>query len=302
MFRNITLPLTCAPFAWADPGAAVEPGGLWNAWNADLLILFNLSALGTWYAVGLRSLWQKAGRGRCIGQGQAAAYFGSLTVIFAALISPLDALSDQLASAHMIQHMLIMVVAAPLFVLGVPGLVLTWGLPRRWRRIAGGWRQWLDADVFGRPLLPSLMYAAALWIWHLPVMYEAALADPLVHDAQHLSFFIAACLFWRLLLDPLRRLRLHPVAAMLILFATALHAALLGVFMTLSPVLWYDVYVGRTAAWGLTPLSDQQLAGLIMWMPACLVYPAVAAAVFGRWLATYSEVDGRDCRLLGRRS
>jgi cytochrome c oxidase assembly factor CtaG len=299
MFRTAAttaLLLACPAAVWADAGTAVEPGTLWRAWNCDLLILLNLSLLGWLYLRGLRRLWHKAGGGQGVSRGQAAAYLVSLAVLFAALLSPLDALSAELASAHMIQHMLLMVVAAPLFVLGVPGLVLTWGLPQHWRPMAGSWRRSLDADALGRPLLPWGLYAATLWVWHLPVLYQAALADPLVHDAQHLSFFAAACLFWRVLLDPLRRRRLHPVMAVIVLFTTSLHAALLGVFMTLSPALWYDVYAGRTAAWGLTPLEDQQLAGLIMWMPACLVYPAVAAAVFGLWLAALSETDRRECR------
>ena len=186
----------------------------------------------------------------------------------------------------MVQHMLLMVVAAPLFVLGSPGMVLTWGLDAKLAAADARWRRWLNADVLRRPLLPWMLYAAALWIWHLPVAYQAALVDPLVHDAQHLSFFAAACLYWRVLLDPLRRRRLHPLAAVVALFTTSLHAMLLGVFMALIAHSLVRGLRLRTAAWGLTPLEDQQLAGLIMWMPACLVYPAVAAAVIGNWLAT----------------
>ena len=300
MFRTtattIALLLTCPASAWADSGTAVGPGNLWMAWNFDLLILLNLSLLGWLYLHGLRRLWHKAGNGRGVSRGQAASYLGSLAVLFVALISPLDALSAELASAHMIQHMLLMVVAAPLFVLGVPGLVLTWGLARKWRPMAASWRRWLDTDALGRPLLPWILYAATLWVWHLPSAYQAALIDPLVHDAQHLSFFVMACLFWRMVLAPLRRHRLHPLTTVLVLFTTSLHATLLGVFMTLSPALWYDFYTRRTAVWGLTPLEDQHLAGLIMWMPSCLVYPAVAAAVFGMWLATLSASDGSLCR------
>lgn len=116
-------------------------------------------------------------------------------------------------------------------------------------------------------------------------MYQGALRDPLVHDAQHLSFFVVACLFWRACLDPLGGRRLGPAAALPYLFATSLHASALGVFLALSPRVWYADYATRTSVWGFTPLQDQQLAGLIMWMPACLIYPAVAAVLFGTWLA-----------------
>ena len=297
---SISLCLPCPVVAWAGAGDVTEqlvlPDTLWRAWNIDLLILLNLGLLGSVYIHGLRQLWRKAGAGRGVTRGRAAAYLASLGVLFVALVSPLHALSEELASAHMVQHMLLMVVAAPLFVLGSPGLVLTWGLAPAWRPVAASWHRCLNAAVLAQPLLPWGLYAAALWIWHLPVAYQAALVDPLVHDAQHLSFFAAACLFWRVPLDPLRRRRLQPLATVIVLFTTSLHAMLLGVFMALSPAVWYEFYTARTAAWGFTPLEDQQLAGLIMWMPACLVYPGAAAATFGTWLATHAKLDQRSSR------
>ena len=298
---TIALLLTSPVVAGADAGAATEhpvrPDTLWRAWNFDLLILLNLGLLGFVYLHGIRQLWGKAGVGRGVGRGQAAAYLTSLGVLFVALISPLHALSEELASAHMMQHMLLMVVAAPLFVFGTPGLVITWGLAPQWRPAAARWRRGLDADALQRPYLPWVLYAAVLWVWHQPIAYQAALVDPLVHDVQHLTFFGAACLYWRVVLDPLRRRRLHPLAAVVALFTTSLHAMLLGVFMALSPAVWYKVYGARTAAWGLTPLEDQQLAGLIMWMPACLVYPAAAAIAMGAWLGTLSGVEPKGRRL-----
>jgi putative membrane protein len=296
--------LTCPVVAWGDVGTAskrpVVPHTLWSAWNCDLLILLNLSLLGALYLRGIRRLWRKAGAGRGVTCGQAGAYLCSLGILFVALISPLHALSEELVTAHMVQHMLLMVVAAPLFALGSPGLVLTWGLAPNWRPLAGRCRRWLDTAASGRALRPWVLYAGVLWIWHLPVAYQAAIVDPLVHDAQHLSFFATACLFWTMLLDPLHRPRLNPLAAVVTLFTTSLHAVLLGVFMALSPVIWYEVYASRTAAWGLTPLEDQQLAGLIMWMPTCLVYPGVAAIVIANWLAirTGSEQRYSRCREL----
>lgn len=227
---------------------------------------------------------------------QTTAFLCSLGVVFVALISPLHVLSEELASAHMVQHMLLMVVAAPLFVLGSPGLILTWGLEPNWRPFAARWRRRLDADALGRPALCWMLHATTLWIWHLPVAYQAAAVDPFVHDVQHLSFFGVACLFWRSLLIPSRRLHLHPLAAVTSLFTTSLHAMLLGIFMALSPVIWYETYVSSTVTWGLTPLEDQQLAGLIMWMPACLVYPAAAAAVLGTWLSRRPVTDQRRGR------
>ena len=291
MFRCLSIAtallLICPPGAWADGGLRATPDNWRQAWSWDPLILFNLGLLGWLYVYGLGRLWRKAGVGRVVGRGQAAAFAGSLVVLFAALISPLDALSSELASAHMVQHMLLMTVAAPLFILGSPALVLAWGVSPQW------WR-WLEtwppiSRLLWQPWFAWLLYALALWAWHMPLLYQAALRDPLVHDAEHLSFFLAACLYWRLLIDPLSRRRIHPIAAVPYLFTTSLHAALLGVFMALSPQPWYVDYLMSTPAWGVSALEDQQLAGLIMWVPACLIYPAAAATLFGGWLSKLSS-------------
>jgi cytochrome c oxidase assembly factor CtaG len=104
-------------------------------------------------------------------------------------------------------------------------------------------------------------------------------------------FFVTSCLFWRVLLDPLSRLRMNQGAGVIYLFLTSLHATILGVFMALSPRVWYSDYVPRTGRWNLTPLEDQQLAGLIMWMPACMIYAAVAAVIFALWVRDMGRPD-----------
>lgn len=281
--------LTSPAVVWADGGRA-EPGTWWRTWNWDPLILLSLCLLAWLYGRGLARLWGKAGVGNKVSRWQAASYAGALLVIFLALLSPLDALSEELSSVHMVQHMLLTTLAASLFVLGSPTFVLAWGLPE-WRH---GWGSSFFRFVFRMPQEPLLwqplvawvLFGGTLWAWHHPVMYQAALRDPLVHDAQHLSFFVVACLFWRACLDPLGGRRLCPAIALPYLFATSLHASALGMFLALSPRAWYNDYAGKTNAWGFTPLEDQQLAGLIMWMPACLIYPAVAAVLFGIWLAS----------------
>lgn len=264
-------------------------GEWWSAWNWQPAILLGLILLAIPYGIGLRKLWSRAGTGRGIPRWQALAYAGSIVALFVALVSPLDPLSDELASLHMIQHMTLMTVAAPLLVLGAPARVVPWSLPRPGQRWIGRLRRRIDAwyspwYLFWQPLLVWMVYALTLWIWHLPLLYEAALHHPVIHDAQHLSFFVASCIFWRVLLDPVGRLRLGRGVAVMYLFTTSMHAMLLGVFMALAPRLWYPWYAERTEAWNLTPLQDQQLAGLIMWMPACLIYAVAAAALFAAWL------------------
>jgi putative membrane protein len=260
-----------------------------QAWNWDPLIGFNLALLTGLYTAGLVKLWRKAGIGSSVSRSQAVAFFLGMLALFVALISPLDILSAELSSAHMVQHMTLMNVAAPLLVIGSPALVLLWALPLSARHSVGRWMHRVDVwqsphYPLWQPLVLWLVYAFTLWIWHLPVFYEAALRNQWIHDFQHLSFVITACLFWRVLFDPVSRLRLSRGLAVIYLFTTSLHATVLGVFMALSPTVWYAEYEPLTPAWNLTPMEDQQLAGLIMWMPACLVYALAAAVLFGLWL------------------
>jgi putative membrane protein len=261
----------------------------WTLWTFPPLVTVNLLLAGAVYIIGVHRLWAKAGTGAVIMKRQAAAFAVGMFVLVLALTSPIDALSDDLGWMHMIQHMLIINVAAPLLVLGSPGLAFIWLLPMPWRRKFGSY--W-NRDRSGRtvtyllwqPLVLWALFAFTLWIWHLPSLYERALHNELFHDFQHFTFLITACLFWRVLLDPVSRLRLSRVGAVLYLFFTSLHATVLGVFMALSQGVWYTTYEGRTLSWNISPMEDQQLAGLIMWMPACMIYALIAAIVLAYWL------------------
>lgn len=290
MVRPLIMIVLFAPafpqVARADSGVLLDREKVWTAWNFDLLILLNLAALSYLYWLGATRLWKRAGVGNGLSYGSLASFVIAIVVLFVALISPLDTLSEQLSSAHMLQHMLLVVVAAPLFVAAMPGRVFLWGVPLGLRSIVTGWVRCFDVSYLNRPLFPGLLFAVTLWMWHLPAAYQTALVDPFVHDAQHLTFFGAACLFWRVVISPRGRWQIHPLSVVIYLFATSLHATLLGVFMSLAPSVWYDVYAATTPRWGFTPMEDQQLAGLIMWMPACLVFPASAAFLFGNWLSS----------------
>lgn len=280
----------CPAVAVAHPSGLRAGDPWWLAWHLDPLVLWNVLLLTSAYAWGVGRLWRRCGVGRGLARWQTASMAGGLLAVLLALLSPLDTLSDDLSWVHMTQHMVLMVVAAPLFILGAPGLALVWAMPRRWRKMTG---RWTRRGVPGRTLWslswnPAVawgLHAAVLWGWHLPALYELALLDPLIHDIEHLSFFLVACLFWRVAVDRRSHWRLNPGLSVLYLFTTSLHAMVLGVFMALSPRPWYPVYVGRTESWQLSPLEDQQLAGLIMWMPACSVYAVAAAGLFAAWLA-----------------
>lgn len=274
-------------------------------WNTTVRLTIGLTVSALIYGCGLYRLWRKAGVGQGVSRRQAISYAGGWLTIFVALVSPVDALSSELFAVHMIQHLLLILVAAPLIVLGAPLFVALFALPSPARKKLAGqfvresfWRS--SWDLVSQPLLVWSAFFATLWLWHVPGLYEAALRDQVVHDVQHLAFMTAACLTWWILLNPMGRLKLSRGAGVLYLFTTSLHAGALGVLLTLSPDGWYAHYEETTAAWGLTVLQDQQLAGIIMWMPAFFVYVALATVIFALWLRESEAVDRRTERYVQR--
>jgi cytochrome c oxidase assembly factor CtaG len=210
-----------------------------------------------------------------------------------ALLSPLHEASERLFSAHMIQHELLMVVAAPLLILGRPAVVMLWAMPPRARMVVGhamrtpAWRTiW---HVVSRPLNAWLIHAVVIWGWHLPAPFQMALRNDAVHGLQHISFVASALLFWWTIFHPRRQAALG--LSVLYLFTTAVHTAVLGALMTFARTPWYPAYVAPVAGWG--PLEDQQLAGLVMWIPASLAYLIAALVIVRRWL---SQSEGRVAR------
>jgi cytochrome c oxidase assembly factor CtaG/cytochrome c2 len=216
-----------------------------------------------------------------------AAFAAGWFVLGIALVSPVHRLGSTLFSAHMVQHELLMVVAAPLLVLGRPLIPFIWALPLSWRRAVGGWatfgpvqRVWV---LISLPLVAWGLHAVAIWAWHAPGLFQATLRSESVHTAQHLSFLLTALLFWWALLRG-REGRPARLAGVLYLFTTAVHTNLLGALLAFSNRVWYPIYDAGTAPWGLTPLEDQQLAGLIMWVPAGVAYLVAALALAASWL------------------
>lgn len=272
---------------------APEPHDLWSAWTWSPPVLIGL-AFGAWlYARGLRALWRRAGHGRVVSPWRAVAYCAGLLSLFIALVSPVDAIGGALFSMHMTQHLLLMMVAAPLIVLGDPVTVTLWALPMRWRRRIGlGWRRarWLRA-VWGALTLAPVAWAlhvVTLWLWHAPGFYEMALQSEPIHEFEHATFFVTALLFWWLLFAPHGR-GLSIGAKVAYLFAAMLQGTILGAVITFARHPWYWSYFGTTQAWGLTPLEDQQLAGLIMWIPAGLIYLAALIPLLGSALIAHDR-------------
>lgn len=278
----------------AHNGQPLAPHDFWTAWTWAPILTACFLLLGWAYAIGLRNIWRRVGVGRCVKRWQATSFFAGLLTVAIALLSPLDALGETLFSAHMVQHLLLLVVAAPLLVLGRPLIPLLWVPAKPQRRALG--RLWHKArfirGVWGwvsQPLGSWILYAVVIWVWHLPTLYQAALATPWIHEVEHFSFLSAALLFWWVLLQPHGSRRLGHGGALLQVFTTALHNGALGALLSFSQTPIYPIYQEGVAAWGLTLLTDQQLAGLIMWIPASFIYLTTLLLLVANWLTTSEQ-------------
>jgi cytochrome c oxidase assembly factor CtaG len=268
-------------------GQPLAPHDLWSAWSWEPFVVLAL-VLSAWlYSRGVQALWGAAGAGHGVRRAEVVAFAAGWATLALSLVSPLHQLGGVLFTAHMAQHELLMVVAAPLLVLGRPVIPFLWALPIAWRRMLGIWsgstsvsRAW---NLITLPSIAWALHAAAIWVWHAPSLYQATLGSEAVHTLQHASFFGTALLFWWALLHGAGT-RLARPAAVIYLFTTAGHTSLLGALLAFSPRLWYPLYDATTAPWGLTPLEDQQLAGVVMWVPAGLSYLIAALALAATWL------------------
>jgi len=255
-------------------------------WPVEPWVLACLALSAALYGLGIGRLWHHAGAGRGVSPARVAAFAAGWLVLAAALAPPLDPLGNRLFVAHMVQHELLMIVAAPLLVLGRPLAAWAWALPRAGRRSIGaffrtpGWR--LPWQLATGALGAWLLHALALWLWHVPALFEAALAEDAIHALQHSSFLFTALLFWWSVLGA--RTRSARGIALLSLFTTMVHTGALGALLTLSPSTWYPSYAESAPAFGLEPLEDQQLGGLVMWVPAGLAYVVCGLVLAARWL------------------
>ena len=266
----------------AHTGQPPAPHDAWTAWNLDPLIIGTL-ALAVWlYHRGATPSPRPADvrRGRAFGV--------AITVLAVALLSPLDAISAALASAHMVQHVLLILVAAPLLAYSAPTSRVLRGAPATLRRLPGQIRAALHLRPAAvrraaNPVVVWLLYVGTLWFWHSGVAYDATLASAPVHALEHATFLITALLLWRVVIGA-RGERLPGGAAVLTLFGAAMASVFLSLLLTFARTPWYAGYAETTAAWGLTPLADQQLAGVLMWVPAGALHVVAAIALLVAWL------------------
>jgi putative membrane protein len=274
---------------FAPSGEHLTPHDLWSAWSLEPSVLIPLTVAALIYLWGMHNVWQRAGTGRGIHRWRYSSFAGALLALLAAFVSPLDALSDVLFSAHMVQHLLLILVAAPLLVTSEFPLAFLWCLSRPWaQRLAYWWnrsqplsRLW---QTISHPISAWLLFALTIWIWHARTLYQAALENGVIHALEHLLFLVTAMVFWWVLLRPGGQKHLRYGMAIPYLFTTILHSGVLGALMTFTDQPWYPYYAAFVSPWGLTPLQDQQLAGLIMWMPGGIVFTLMTIAYFAAWL------------------
>jgi putative membrane protein len=269
-------------------GDAADVFGSAAPWTFDPWVVLPLYATAILYLIGTTRLWHHAGHGCGVRHWQAACFWAGWAMLALALLSPLHWLGERLFVAHMIEHEIIMVLAAPLLAVARPVGAFLWALPMRWRKGLGKAAQapliaipWTLARL---PLVATLIHAVALWTWHMPFLYNSVLTNIPMHRLQHASFLFSALLFWWSLFYVPARQRGHGIAVAC-LFFTSLHSAVLGIFLTLARTPWYAQQQELAGSWGLTPLEDQQLAGLVMWVPPGLIYMGFALFFAGRWIA-----------------
>lgn len=277
--------------AGAHPGEPLAPHDLWAAWSLEPFVVGPMLLSAVLYARGVARLRRAGTREYQRGSSRVQAFTAGWVWLAVGLISPVDALGGVLFSGHMLQHEILMLLASPLLVVGRPFVPFLWGLPAGWGRTAGpllrahsARRVWRCATL---PIVAWSLHGLALWVWHVPALFEATVVDDLVHTAQHVSFLGTALIFWWALLED----KTGPAGygmACLYVFTTAVHSSILGALLTFAPTVWYPVYSPTTAAWGLTPLEDQQLGGLIMWVPAGIVYAICGLFLFARWMHSAS--------------
>lgn len=265
----------------------------WSLWNIHYHILLVLIALATIYFLGQKRMetWDRKNKFRL--KNKAIYYYSGLLLLFIALLSPIDTMSDVLAWAHMLQHTLILMVAAPLMALAGPNYISQWSLSQKsWQRmkklrflLTG----LLKVSRFKRPIIAWALYIITLTLWHIPIFYEAALKWEWLHDIQHFLFFVSAYYFWRVLFDPFQA-TIAPLTGILYCFVASLHGIILGVLMTLSPEAWYGPYLVSAPQYGYDPLHDQQIAGFIMWMPAGISYALAALSLLFKGFKLSSSV------------
>ena len=260
-----------------------------TSWTLAPGVLIGVAAYGWVYV----ARWRKVRRSRDArgaGVGRLALWILGLVLVLVALVSPVDRMGEQLASAHMVQHLLLADLVPILLILGLTKVLLR-PITRQVHAIerrAG----WLAHPVFG-----VVAYVGTMWLWHVPALYDAALDNAFVHVLEHLMFSASGFLYWWHLISPIRsRLRLGGMAPVAYMASTKLLVGALGVLLAFYPSLLYAYGPGGERL-GMSPLTDQHVAGALMGLEQSLVMGIGLAWLFARMLTEADAADLREERM-----
>lgn len=264
------------------------PNAIWSQWNFDPWETFPaLIALGL-YGVGLYATGIRA-----VSRPRAASFASGVFLALGVNVSPIHSAAEGMFSVHMIQHQVLMLIAAPLIVAGRPALVMALALPHRWRSPMLGLGRVKPiaavVRVVKNPLAILLVFAGVLWMWHLPGPYEAAVRTNGVHAAEHIMFGGISLGFWAAVMRAGPRRRVSYLGAIMLVIATLMLTGWLAAVLTFGGLV-YPLYAQRAMLLGINAAHDAQLAGTLMWVPTTLIYFGAFAGLFTRW---FRELDAR---------
>ena len=260
------------------------------AWSLEPTVLVGVLALAVLYVRGWSFARSTGGQHRP-GFGRLALFAGGLIAILVALVSPVDALSEQLMVMHMLQHVLLLDIAPILMILALSKVLL---------RPATRRLQALEkrAGFLAHPVTAVLAYCGLMWLWHVPLMYDAALRHPALHALEHFCFAAVGALYWWHLLSPIRgRMRLSGMGPVSYMLATKLLVGILGLVLAFAPSAIYTFYSHHPHYWGLSPREDQNMAGLLMALEQSIVMGIALVWLFVRMLAESEREAQRAERL-----
>ncbi len=278
-----------------------------QSWSWRLEIIIPLLLLGYLYTAGWWRLRKRTAHSRrtrpstrrqpLTAPWRLASYYGGLFCVALSLLSPIDSLGQQLFFMHMIQHLLLIMIAPPLLLIANPMPVILWGLPDRLRLQAGrALGNVLHRDSQFRQLLRTITAPGIIWLvwvialfgWHDPAMYNAALRYEFLHDLEHLSFFIASMLFWWHVTGAGPRIhkQFGYIGRIAFVLAAVPPNMALGVWLSFNSRVIYTYYLAVPRLWGIDALTDQQIGGIIMWIPGSMMFLLAALILTAQYLGS----------------
>ena len=268
------------PHLGDQPAVVPSTSELLTRWSWDPSIIIGILAVSAAYFYAVGPLRRKRDLRPPVSRGQVCFFISAQLLLALALLSPLDDIGDEyLFSAHMVQHVVLAAVWPPLVLLSLPPWLVRPVFTGPFRSLA---------EFFTLPVIALIAFNIDIYFWHIPPFYDATLTNEQIHIVEHLSFMAFGLLVWWPILSPIARQRLSYPIQVLYLFAAGMFMMALGIVFTFAPVAFYQPYVDAPRLWGFSPVSDQQLGGLIMWYPGNVPYGIALVVAFYRWF------DGSD--------